>query len=65
MQTFSNNVLFCFRALARAGKAFMKKEDNDSALRYLNKSLSEHRNPEIQKIVQVVSLTIRLKKRKY
>ncbi|CAG2230010.1 STIP1 [Mytilus edulis] len=47
------------KALARAGKAFMKKEDNESALRYLNKSLSEHRNPEIQKIVQVLDKKIK------
>ncbi|XP_052107184.1 stress-induced-phosphoprotein 1-like isoform X2 [Mytilus californianus] len=47
------------KALARAGKACMKKEDNESALRYLNKSLSEHRNPEIQKIVQVLDKKIK------
>ena len=39
-----------FRALARAGKAYLKKEDNDNALRYLHKSLSEHRTTETQKL---------------
>jgi hypothetical protein len=39
-----------FRALARAGKAYLKKEDDYNALRYLNKSLSEHRTTETQKL---------------
>ena len=43
-----------FRALARAGKAYLKKEDNDNALRYLHKSLSEHRTTETQKLCDEV-----------
>ena len=39
-----------FRALARAGKAYFKKEDDDNALRYLHKSLSEHCTTETQKL---------------
>jgi len=38
------------RALARAGKAFLKKEDDVNALRYLHKSLSEHRTTETQQL---------------
>ncbi|CAC5378434.1 STIP1 [Mytilus coruscus] len=47
------------KALARAGKAYMKKGDDESALRYLNKSLSEHRNPDIQKIVHALDKKIK------
>lgn len=46
-----------YRALARAGKAYLKKDDDESALRYLNKSLSEHRTPEISKLILEVSVT--------
>jgi len=38
------------RALARAGKAYLKKEDDDNTLRYLHTSLSEHRTTETQKL---------------
>ncbi|XP_045165039.2 stress-induced-phosphoprotein 1-like [Mercenaria mercenaria] len=39
------------KALARTGKAYLKKEDEENAIRYLNKSLSEHRAPDIAKLV--------------
>ena len=38
------------RALARAGKAYLKKEDDDNASRYLHKSLTEHQTTETQKL---------------
>ena len=43
------------KALARAGKAYLKKEDDYNALRYLNKSLSEHRTTETQKLCYEVN----------
>jgi hypothetical protein len=36
----------------------MKKEDEENALRYFNKSLSEHRTPEISKLIVEVSMEI-------
>lgn len=39
------------KALGRTGKAYMKKEDNENAIKYLNKSLTEHRDPEVAKLV--------------
>lgn len=39
------------KALARTGKAYLKKEDDENAIKYLNKSLSEHRTPDIAKLV--------------
>ena len=53
----SCNGVFC-RALARIGKAYLKKDDDESALRYLNKSLSEHRTPEISKLILEVSVNV-------
>ena len=40
-----------FRAFARIGKSYLKKEDDENALKYLNKSLSEHRAPDVTKLV--------------
>src|SRR6218665_2003637 len=45
----------CYRAFARVGNAYFKKEDYNNALLYFNKSLSEHRDPEIVKKSQEVS----------
>ncbi|KAK3595954.1 hypothetical protein CHS0354_032468 [Potamilus streckersoni] len=47
------------KAFARIGKAYMKKDDDDNALRYLNKSLSEHRTPEISKLVLEIDKKIK------
>jgi hypothetical protein len=38
-----------FRALARIGNCYMKKADSVQALQWFEKSLSEHRDPEIVK----------------
>ena len=46
----------CYRAFARVGNAYFKKEDYNNALLYFNKSLSEHRDPEIVKKSQEVSI---------
>ena len=51
------------KALARAGKAYLKKEDNDNALRYLHKSLSEHRTTETQKLCDEVDQRMKEKER--
>ena len=46
----------CFlRALARAGNAYNKKEDYETALVFYNKSLSEHRDMDIVRKSQQVS----------
>ena len=47
-------LLNCFRAFARIGKSYMKKDDNETALKYLHKSLSEHRTPDTAKLVTEV-----------
>ncbi|KAL4238083.1 Stress-induced-phosphoprotein 1 [Mactra antiquata] len=39
------------KALGRQGKAYLKKDDYENALKYLNKSLSEHRSTETAKLV--------------
>lgn len=46
--------ILIFRALGREGKAYLKKGDDDNALRFLNKSLSEHRTADISKLVNEV-----------
>lgn len=51
------------KALARAGKAYLKKDDDESALRYLNKSLSEHRTPEISKLILEIDKRMKEKER--
>ena len=35
------------RALGRIGSAYIRKEDYDNGIKYLNKSLTEHRTPDI------------------
>ena len=35
------------RALARVGNAYLKQMDYENAVKYFNKSLTEHRNPEV------------------
>jgi len=44
----------CFRALGRAGKAYLKKGDETNGLKFLNKSLSEHRMPDIARQINEV-----------
>ena len=43
------------RALARIGTSYYKKDDLKNALIFYNKSLSEHRDPEVVKKSQEVS----------
>jgi len=51
-----SKVVWCInRALARAGTSYYKKNDLKNALIYYNKSLSEHREPEVIKKSQEVS----------
>ena len=40
---------FSLRALARIGTAYYKQEKLEPAVKYFNKSLAEHRNPDIVK----------------
>ncbi|WAR18977.1 STIP1-like protein [Mya arenaria] len=49
------------KALGRCGKAYLKKGDEANALKYLNKSLSEHRAPEIAK--QVIEIEKQMKEK--
>ena len=52
-----NNIeLVLFRALARIGNAYAQKEDYKNAIAFYNKSLTEHRAPDIVKKVNEVSL---------
>ncbi|KAK7103511.1 stress-induced-phosphoprotein 1-like isoform X2 [Littorina saxatilis] len=51
------------KALARIGNAYMKKEDYDNALNYFNKSLTEHRVPDIVKKASEVQSKIKEKER--
>ena len=43
------------RSLSRIGNAYTKLDDLHNAIIYFNKSLSEHRDKELQKKVQAVS----------
>lgn len=43
-----------YRALARIANAYLKQDHLDQALNYFNKSLSEHRSPDIVKKAQEV-----------
>ena len=49
-------VVFLSRALARIGNAYRKMDNLDECLRFLNKSLSEHRSPAVAKTVQEVRM---------
>ena len=51
-----SNVELChiYRALARTGTSYYKKNDLKSALTFYNKSLSEHRDPDVIKKSQEV-----------
>ena len=45
----------CGRALGRIGNAYLKKKSPEEAIRYYQKSLSEHRSPEFQLKLKEVS----------
>ncbi|GFR95351.1 stress-induced-phosphoprotein 1-like [Elysia marginata] len=51
------------KALSRIGNAYLKKEDLDQAVFYFNKSLSEHRAPDVVKKVQEVQAKIKERER--
>ncbi|XP_062611642.1 stress-induced-phosphoprotein 1-like [Saccostrea cucullata] len=51
------------KALARIGKAYMKKDDEENALRYFNKSISEYRTPEISKLIVEIEKRMKDKER--
>uniref|UniRef100_A0A0B7BIA3 Stress-induced-phosphoprotein 1 n=1 Tax=Arion vulgaris TaxID=1028688 RepID=A0A0B7BIA3_9EUPU len=51
------------KALARIASAYLKLNDLDQALNYFNKSLSEHRAPDIVKKVQEVQQKVKEKER--
>ncbi|XP_059158621.1 stress-induced-phosphoprotein 1-like [Physella acuta] len=51
------------KALARIATAYLKKDELQQALTYFNKSLSEHRQPDIVKKVQEVQQKIKEKER--
>lgn len=50
------------KALARIGNTYYKQKDLDKALKYINSSLSEHRNPDILKKKQLIEKEIKEKK---
>lgn len=50
------------KALARIGNSWLKQDDLDKSLKFLNSSLSEHRNPDIIKKKQEVEKLIKEKK---
>ena len=47
------------RALARTGNAYLQKDDLQNALNFLNKSISENRDPAVVKKVIEVQKTIK------
>lgn len=47
--TSNHYVVTCFRALSRIGTAYLKQENLEMALKYFDKSLADHRNPDIVK----------------
>ncbi|XP_005093097.1 stress-induced-phosphoprotein 1 [Aplysia californica] len=51
------------KAFARIGTAYVKKDELEQALNYYNKSLSEHRAPDIVKKVQELQQKIKEKER--
>lgn len=50
------------KALARIGNTYYKQKDLEKALKFLNSSLSEHRNPDILKKKQLIEKEIKEKK---
>ncbi|XP_021344857.1 stress-induced-phosphoprotein 1-like [Mizuhopecten yessoensis] len=51
------------KALARMGKAYLKKEDDANALRYFQKALAEHRTPDVAKSIQEIEKRMKEKER--
>ncbi|KAL5008875.1 hypothetical protein ScPMuIL_014456 [Solemya velum] len=51
------------KAFARIGKSYMKQGDDGSALKFFNKSLSEHRSPEVTKLVGELQKRMKSKER--
>ena len=41
------NISISIRALARMGSVYVKRKDLENAVKYFDKSLAEHRNPDI------------------
>lgn len=50
------------KALARIGNSWYKQGNLDNALKWINSSLSEHRNPDVMKKKQVIEREIKEKK---
>ncbi|KAK3093252.1 hypothetical protein FSP39_013281, partial [Pinctada imbricata] len=51
------------KAFTRMGKAYLKKNDDNNALTYLNKSLSEHRTADVAKLINEIQKRIKEKER--
>lgn len=51
------------KAFARAGNAFQKKDDLKSAIEYYNKSLTEHRTPDILNKLRTAEKELKIKEK--
>ena len=45
--THTHTHTFSIRAMARMGSVYVKRKDWENAVKYFDKSLAEHRNPDI------------------
>ena len=56
------DVMLCYcRAIGRIGSSYLKREEYEDAIKWFNKSLAEHRAPDILRKLQQVSSFLHFK----